>query len=88
MDGKTAGLFHRTLKGNQPNIQGYNRRIIANEVKILARLQHKKIDAIISKDLSSIKQYIQPLIDTNQLQVKFFDLNIPLNDALGTLFPL
>jgi len=36
MDGKTAGNFHKEIKGNLANIQGYNRRIIANDVKILA----------------------------------------------------
>lgn len=44
MDGKTAGLFHREIKTNQSNVQGYNRRIIANDVKILAQIQNKKIE--------------------------------------------
>jgi len=87
MDGKTAGLFHREIKGDKSNVQGYNRRIIANDVKILAQIQNKKIEGIISKDLNSIRQYITPLIDSTSLQVKFIDLNIPLNQALGQLFP-
>jgi hypothetical protein len=35
MDGKRAGIFHQEIKGNQSNIPGYNRRIIANDVKCL-----------------------------------------------------
>ena len=87
MDGKTAGLFHREIRGNKSNVQGYNRRIIANDVKILAQIQNKKIEGIISKDLNSVRQYITPLIDSTSLQVKFIDLNIPLTQALGQLFP-
>ncbi len=86
IDGKNAGLFHAHLKGNQENIQGYNRRVIANDVKILAQIQTKRIEGIISKDLNSFKQYITPLNDANLLQVKFIDLNISLTQTLGKLF--
>ena len=87
LDGKTAGSFHAHIKGNQTNIQGYSRRIIANDVKILAQIKNKNIEGIISKDLNSIKHYINPLTNSNLLQIKFVDLNIPLNTALGQLFP-
>ncbi len=83
---KTAGLFHKEIKGNQSNIPGYNRRVIANDVKILAQVGTKKIEAIISKDVNSLKQYVQPLIGANLLQVKFFDLNISLATVSGKLF--
>ncbi len=86
VDGKTAGIFHNEIKGNQPNIQGYNRRIVANDVKILAQIQNKKIEGIISKDVKSVKEYINPLINSNHLQLKFIDLNVPLIQALGQLF--
>jgi hypothetical protein len=86
IDGKTAGMFHSHIKGNQYNVEGYNRRIIANDVKILAQISNKKIDAIISKDISSLKQFVQPLINLNLLGMKFFDLNKSLNESLGTLF--
>lgn len=86
MDGKTAGLFHREIRGDQANIQGFNRRIIANDVKILAQIQNKKIEGIISKDVNSLKQFVTPLTKSNSLQVKFIDLNIPLNQTLGQLF--
>ena len=71
IDGKTAGLFHRIIKGDKSNIQGYNRRIVANDVKILAQIQNKKIEGFISKDLNSIKQYITPLINSDSLQEKY-----------------
>ncbi len=67
-------------------MQDYNRRIIANDVKILAQVQNKKIEGIISKDVKSLKQYITPLTNSNLLNVKFIDLNIPLHLALGQLF--
>jgi predicted nucleic acid-binding protein len=86
IDGKTAGAFHKEIKGNQSNIQGYNRKIIANDVKIFAQIQNKKIEGIISKDIKSVKQYISPLINPGLLQVKFIDLNTRLSDALGQLF--
>lgn len=86
IDGKTAGLFHKEIKGNSGNIAGYNRRVIANDVKILAQIQTKKIDAIISKDINSLRQYVTPLVNANLLQVKFIDMNTPLNQTLGQLF--
>jgi predicted nucleic acid-binding protein len=86
LDAKTAGDFHKAIKGAQPNIPDYNRRIIANDVKILAQINTKEIDAIISKDINSYRQYIQPLTNANLLQVKFFDLNTPIATQLGKLF--
>jgi len=85
-DGKKAGLFHKEIKGSKPNIENYNRRIIANDVKMLAQISNKEIEAIISKDVSSYKQHVQPLQNSNLLNIRFFDLNIPLKDVLGTLF--
>ena len=86
LDGKTAGKFHKAIKGEQPNIAGYNRRIIANDVKILAQVSNKGIEAIISKDAESFKSYIRPLELSDLLNIKFFDINKPLKDVLGTLF--
>lgn len=86
LDAKTAGVFHKEIKGNQSNIPDYQRRIITNDVKILAQIGTKKIEAIISKDVNSLKQFVQPLIIANLLQVKFFDLNTPLSAVLGKLF--
>ncbi len=85
LDARMAGNFHRIIKGNQENVAGYNRRIVANDVKILAQIQTKKIEGIISKDIKSVKEYIVPL--SNSLQIKFIDLNVPLTEALGQLFP-
>ncbi len=86
LDAGTAGNFHRLIKGDQDNVVGYNRRIVANDVKILAQIQNKKIEGIISKDIKSIKDYITLLSNSNSLQVKFIDLNILLTKALGQLF--
>jgi predicted nucleic acid-binding protein len=86
IDGKVAGAFHKELKGNKANVQGYNRRIVANVVKILAQIQNKKIEGIISKDINSLTQYITPLTNSSSLQVKFVDLTTPLAQLLGQLF--
>lgn len=86
LDATTAGIFHKEIKGNQSNIPGYHRRIITNDVKILAQIGTKKIEAIISKDVNSIKEYVQPLINAQLLQMNFFDLNTPLHAVLGKLF--
>ena len=54
LDAKTAGLYHKEIKGNQSNIPNYHRRIITNDVKILAQIGTKGIDAIISKDVNRV----------------------------------
>jgi hypothetical protein len=86
-DAATAGVFHKELMGNRTNIAGYNRRIIANDVKILAQIKNRQIQAIISKDVESLVKYVNPLINLNLLSVKFIDLNKRLNEQLGELFP-
>src|SRR6185312_11663700 len=70
-DAATAGMFHKELMGSKTNIPGYNRRIIANDVKILAQIKNRKIDAIISKDVESITRYVNPLINSNLLSIRF-----------------
>ena len=86
LDSVTAGQFHKEIKGESDNIKGYNRRIIANDVKIFAQIKTKNIDAVISKDINSIKQYLMPLTTLNLINLKFIDLNTPLNQTLGQLF--
>jgi len=87
-DAATAGLFHKELIGNKTNITGYNRKIIANDVKILAQIKNRQIQAIISKDVESLAKYVNPLINSNHLSVRFIDMNKRLNEQLGELFPL
>jgi predicted nucleic acid-binding protein len=87
-DAVTAGEFHRALMGNKTNIEGYNRRIIANDVKILAQIKSREIGGIISKDVQSLSKYVNPLINSNLLNVRFIDMNKRLNEQLGELFPL
>lgn len=87
-DAATAGLLHNKLIGQKTNIVGYNRRIIANDVKILAQLKIRSVDAIITKDVASFSKFVKPLMDAGLLNVSFFDLNIPPNQVLGELFSL
>lgn len=86
MDGVTAGFFHKILMDLRASIDGYNRKIIANDVKILSQVKNKGIEGIITKDTDSNRKYIMPLISAGLLNVKFLDLNTPLNETLGELF--
>lgn len=86
-DAATAGILHQNLYGNKANIQGYNRRIVANDVKILSQIKNRNIEAVISKDVASYSKYIKPLTAGGHIGVKFLDLNLPLATSLGQLFP-
>lgn len=85
-DGEIAGSFHKAIRQKKASIPDFNRNIITNDVKILAQTHNRNIDAIISKDAKSYSNYVKPLTDLNLIQVKFFDLNNPLNAVLGQLF--
>ena len=85
-DAKVAGKLHGHLRGIKNNVEGYNRRIIANDIKMLAQIENRKIEAIITKDVASYSKFVKPLIDDNLLSLLFIDLNTPLNTALGKLF--
>jgi predicted nucleic acid-binding protein len=85
-DAITAGKLHQFLYNHKTNIAGYNRRIIANDVKILAQISTRNIDGLITKDSASYARYIKPLTDGGQINLKFLDLNIPLATVLGQLF--
>lgn len=85
-DGTTAGQFYKEIKARKENIPNYNRRIIPNDVKILAQAHNRSIQAIISKDAHSYKEYVKPLTDLNLLKLQFIDLQNPLNSLLGQLF--
>jgi predicted nucleic acid-binding protein len=87
-DAATAGIFHKELIGSKTNVAGYNRRIIANDVKILAQIKNRQIQAIVSKDVESLARYVNPLINSNLLSVRFIDMGKRLNEQLGELFPL
>lgn len=85
-DATTAAILHQTLYGNKANIQGYSRRIIANDIKILSQIKNRSIEGFITKDLESYSKYIRPLTNAGYISTKFLDLNIPLATALGQLF--
>ncbi|NOT52954.1 MAG: hypothetical protein HOP10_16980 [Chitinophagaceae bacterium] len=85
-DATTAGKFHGEIYGKKANVEGYNRRIIANDVKILAQTFTKQVDAIITKDVDSYSKYVKPLSNAGLLQIVFLDLNTSLSTRLGQLF--
>ena len=85
-DAATSGHFHRELMGLKENIVGYSRRIVANDVKMLAQIKNRNIAAIISKDLESLAKYVNPLKNLKLLNLRFIDVNTRLNEQLGELF--
>lgn len=87
-DAAAAGFLHTTLMGQKMNVEGYNRRIIANDIKILAQLKTRSIASIITKDVASFSKFFKPLTDVGLLDVVFLNLNISPNQALGELFSL
>ena len=85
-DSFQAAKYHKELFGEKENIPGFNRRIIANDVKILGQIGAKRIEAIITRDAASYRNYIRPLNDKGFLNIRFYDLSAPLSSALGLLF--
>jgi predicted nucleic acid-binding protein len=86
IDSKEAGKFHAEIRKRKDLILGFERSVIANDVKILAQISTKKIDAIITKDSKSKSKYVTPLTDAGMLSMKFYDLDNSLNSTLGLLF--
>jgi len=52
-DASIAGNFHKIVKGNHANIENQYRRTITNDIKIIAQMYGKEIEAMISKDVKS-----------------------------------
>ena len=50
-DAIIAGNLHSTLIGQRTNVEGYNRRIIANGIKILAQSKKRSIPLSLQKML-------------------------------------
>lgn len=55
-------------------------------MKIISQVKNRNISALISKDSTSFSEYVKPLSTAGLLEVKFLDLNLPLNEAIGELF--
>jgi hypothetical protein len=67
-------------------LKSLGRKLVINDLKILAQIQNREIDAYISKDFTSFKKMITPLNELGLLNVEFIDLTTPLNEQIGELF--
>lgn len=85
-DAKIAGYFFAELKGNEDLRGSEQRKVIINDIKLFAQIHNRKIDAYITKDRKSLGKMIKPLAKSQNLNFKFIDLSIQLNDRLGRLF--
>lgn len=85
-DAKISGNYYYNLMQDKEILKSLGRKLVINDLKILAQIQNREIDAYISKDFTSFQKMITPLNKLGLLNVKYIDLTIPLNDQLGELF--
>jgi len=83
LDAVKSGDFRAFLKGINQTVE---RNIVINDIKLLAQIDNRKIDAIISKDRNMETKMIKSLTKNKNFKCKFFNLTIPLKDLLGELF--
>lgn len=86
MDAKLSGSYYYNLMQDKELLKSLGRKIVINDLKILAQIQNREIDAYISKDFASYEKMILPLNSIGLINVEYLDLTIPLNDQLGELF--
>ncbi len=85
-DARMSGEMFKELKNHKDVIKKTSRNIVINDLKIIAQIHNRNIDAYISKDVASLKTMIEPLRKIMPLSFEFIDLSIPLNKKLGKLF--
>lgn len=85
-DAKISGDYYAFLKDNQDLRKTEERKVIINDLKLLAQIQNRGIDAFITKDQKMIPKMITPLKENKNLNFEYLDLTIPLKDKLGLLF--
>lgn len=85
-DAKFSGEFASTLRNLGRFSDFGDRKVVINDVKLMAQVHNRKIDAYISKDRKSLNKMISPLHESHDINFEFIDLSIPLNDRLGRLF--
>lgn len=85
-DAKLSGKYYYNLMQDKEALKSLGRKLVINDLKILAQIQNREIDAYISKDFTSFKKMINPLNKLGLLNVEFIDLTTPLNEYTGELF--
>lgn len=85
-DAKVSGFFTSELLHNKDLRDIEQRKVVINDLKLLAQIHNRNIDAYITKDRKSLSKMINPLKDSKGLNFEFIDLTIPINEKLGQLF--
>lgn len=85
-DAKVSGEFYSFLKGDTALRGSVERKVIINDLKIFGQIQSRGIDAFITKDAKAYSKMYTPLKSNNMVNFHYFDLTVPLNELLGTLF--
>lgn len=85
-DAKFSGSFTSELLHNKELRAIEQRKVVINDLKLLAQIHNRGIDAYITKDRKSLSKMIKPLEQSYGLDFAFIDLTIPLNEKLGKLF--
>jgi len=84
-DALKAGRYTSFLKKHtKPTKNG--RSIAVNDLKLLAQLDNRKINAFVSNDQKLKVKAFDPLCNNKLLKGDFIDFTRPLNEFLGTLF--
>jgi len=85
IDAIKSGQYATILKGKKKFTKN-GRSIVINELKLLAQIDNRKIDAIVANDQKMKIKVIDPLKKNMQLRCEFIDFTRPLKEFLGTLF--
>jgi len=85
MDALISGQYANLLKGKK-KLSKNGRSIVINDIKLLAQLNNRKIEGIVTNEQNMKSKIIDPLRKNHQLQCMFIDFTRPLNEFLGTLF--
>ncbi len=85
-DGKVEGEFYSILNENKEHTKGFERLVIKDDCKLIAQIYNRKIDAYITKDRKSFKQFCNPLQKEMKFSIQLLDLSISVKEYKNELF--
>ncbi len=84
-DAGTSGKFTNLILQNSEIREIEKRSVVINDIKLIAQVHNREIDAYISKDRKSFSKIIENLKKETDLNFIFIDLTVPKNEFLGEL---
>ncbi len=84
-DARTSGKFTNLILQNSEIREIEKRSVVINDIKLIAQVHNREIDAYISKDRKSFSKIIENLKKETDLNFIFIDLTVPKNEFLGEL---